>query len=625
MVDVQHNYRSGLGRQELVALSFLALGVVYGDIGTSPLYAVQLAFRGKVDLVISQANVLGVLSLIFWALILAISVKYVAFILSADNHGEGGTLSMIALIQPASGKTPRAVAVLVALAIFGASLLYGDGMITPAISVLSAVEGLKVVLPSLSTSVVPITVVILAGLFLLQSRGTAGVGRFFAPILLIWFVVLAVLGLRAIALDPEVLRAVDPVYAGRFLVHNGFVGFLTLGAVVLVITGGEALYADMGHFTAKAIRLTWFSLVLPALVLNYFGQGALLLSDPAAAANPFYGLAAAGPLRDGLLVLATMATIIASQAVISGVFSLTKQAIQLGYAPRLAVEHTSSRHMGQIYLSTINWIMMVATILLVLGFGSSSRLAAAYGIAVTGAMSITSLVFYRVAVARWHWKPWLAGPLVAGFLTIDLTFLTSNLDKIVSGGEVPLLIAGLAAFLLSTWKRGQTAVHSELYKQSQSIEEFLEHVHELTRVPGTAVYLSRHVDRIPPVLIHNTQRNRVLHEQVILLSVVTRDVPYVLPLSRLEVDRFGAGTVHVRVFYGFMQTPDIPKTLELLHSYDVNVDPGEVTYFVGSDKAIPSSWRMKVYAVIARNTQRFTEFLHIPHEQTLEVGSHIEI
>lgn len=619
--------RSGAAaRRDLTVLSVAALGVVYGDIGTSPLYTIQTAFGGTDALSVSRLNVLGVLSLIFWALILAISVKYLIFILRADNRGEGGTLSMIALIRPESGSSQgRGVALLVTLAIFGAALIYGDGMITPAISVLSAVEGLNVTVPALHAFVVPITVAVLALLFLFQRRGTGGVGRVFGPIILGWFVVLGVLGARQILLHPGVWQALNPIYGARFFAANGIRGFLALGAVVLAITGGEALYADMGHFGAKPIRLTWFGVVLPALLLNYFGQGAQLLANPSTASNPFYGMVAPGWSADGLLVLSALATVIASQAVISGVFSLTNQAIQLGYAPRLEVLHTSSTQMGQIYLPAINWLTMLATISLVLFFRTSANLAAAYGIAVTLAMSITSVVYYRVAVARWHWNRWLSRALVAGFLVIDLSFFSSNLDKVANGGFVPLAVALVVAFTLSTWKRGHDAFRREEQKASMPVADFMDRIGTWVHVPGTAVFLSRYEQGIPAVLVHNTERNGVLHEKVLIATVLTRPIPFVPDRDRLAIEPLGHGIWKVRVFFGYLQTPDLPKALDLLNEQGMTFDGGGAVYFVGTDKVIPVGWRMKIYNVIARNTLHLQDFLRIPHDKILEVGAVVEI
>jgi KUP system potassium uptake protein len=506
--------RPAVGR-DLALLGLGALGIVYGDIGTSPLYALRECFHGPHAISVTPDNVLGVLSLVFWSLVIVICLKYLLFVLRADNRGEGGILALMALARPEKGKVGSG-RLLVLMGLFGAALLYGDGMITPAISVLSAVEGLRVATPALERFVEPVTVAILIGLFLVQRRGTARVGAVFGPVMLLWFLSIAVLGLHELLREPRILAAVDPLRAASFFARNGWHGFLILGTVFLVVTGGEALYADMGHFGARPIRLVWFALVLPCLLLNYFGQGALLLSDPASAENPFYRLGPEWALYP-MVGIATAATIVASQAVISGAFSLTRQAVQLGFAPRLLIEHTSERHIGQIYVPTVNTLLMLATIGLVLGFHSSSNLAAAYGVAVTATMAITTVLLIQVARLRWGWsrlRAWLLGL----FLLVDLAFLGANVLKIPYGGWFPLVVAAGVMTLMTTWRTGRRILNERLRRETMPLDRFLSaNLETIVRVPGTAVYLTRTPEGIPPALLHNLKHNRVLHERVVFL------------------------------------------------------------------------------------------------------------
>jgi KUP system potassium uptake protein len=616
----------------LFTLSLGALGVVYGDIGTSPLYAMRECFYGEYGVPVSPANVLGVLSLIVWSLILVVSVKYVGFVMRADNRGEGGILALMALVVPNNVPTNGRFWRLAILGLFGAALLYGDGMITPAISVLSAVEGLEVATPFFHPYVVPVTIVVLVGLFVFQSRGTAKVGAVFGPITLVWLVVLAVLGTRAILDEPSVLRALSPMHAVYFFARNGLQGSLVLAAVFLVVTGTEALYADMGHFGRRPIRLAWFAVTLPALILNYFGQGALLLSNPEAAHNPFYRLAPSWFLYP-LVVLATFATIIASQAVISGAFSLTRQAVQLGYSPRMSVTHTSSDEQGQIYIGPINWALMVACCGLVVGFGASTNLAAAYGMAVTTTMVITTILFYVLARKRWHWSRLAAGSLSAFFLVIDLAFLGANAIKIAHGGWFALLVALGVFIVMSAWKRGRQVLGRRMRESSLPLEIFLDDIEatHVVRVPGTAVFMTGDSVGTPHALLHNFKHNRVVHEQVILLTVDTTDVPYVPESERLEVEPLGHGFCRIVAHYGFMQDPNVPRALALASSPEFPIEPMKTTYFVGREKLIPAGrsgmarWRERLFAFLSRNAEGATSFFRIPPNCVVELGAQIEL
>ncbi|MEJ2677972.1 MAG: KUP/HAK/KT family potassium transporter, partial [Gemmatimonadota bacterium] len=559
-------------------MSLTALGIVYGDIGTSPLYALRESFRGAYTVVVGPESVLGVLSLILWSLVFVISVKYLGVILRADNRGEGGILALTSLVTPV-GATRGGRWWLITLGLFGAALLYGDSMITPAISVLSAIEGLQVATPVFQPYVIPITVVILVVLFAVQRRGTARVGSVFGPVTVIWFTVLAVLGIRQIVMEPSVLRAVNPVYALSFFGRHGLSGVTVLGSVFLVVTGGEALYADMGHFGKRPIRLAWFALVLPALLLNYFGQGALLIQHPEAIENPFYRMGPAWALYP-LVVLATAATVIASQAVISGAFSLTMQAVQLGYSPRMDIQHTSAKEMGQIYIPGVNWTLMIATVGLVFGFGSASALAAAYGVAVTTTMVITTVLFFVLARERWHWPLPVAVLVAAFFMTFDMAFFAANLTKIPDGGWFPLLVGGSVFTVLTTWKRGRQILRERLHTRALPIEDFLERVpdEDVIRVPGTAVFMNSNPDTTPPALLHNLKHNRVLHEHVVLLAVETQEVSRVTRAEQAEVTDRGQGFYSVLLRFGFMQDVDVPAALARLKDVDIEFRPMETTY-----------------------------------------------
>ena len=616
----------------LAVLSLAALGIVYGDIGTSPLYALRECFHGPHAIAPLPANILGVLSLIFWSLVIVISIKYLVFVLRADNHGEGGILALTALATPIKPSGRSEHTFLIMLGIFGAALLYGDGIITPAISVLSAMEGITVATPFLSHFVVPLTIVILVGLFLFQSRGTAKVGKIFGPVMLVWFAALAILGIAQIARHPSVLVAVNPAYASDFFIQNGWHGFLILGAVFLVVTGGEALYADMGHFGTRPIRIVWFSVVLPALLLNYFGQGALLLEDAEAAHNPFYRLAPAWALYP-MIVLATSAAVIASQAVISGAFSLTMQAVQLGFSPRLKINHTSTREYGQIYIPAVNWALMIGCIAIVLGFRTSSNLAAAYGVAVTSTMVITTVLFYVVARRVWGWGWLTTGALALFFLIIDIAFFGANIIKVADGGWFPLLLAWIVFTVLTTWKTGRRILSERIQSEARLLEEFLEEVekHPPRRVPGTAIFMNGNASRTPPALLHNLEHNKVLHKRVLFLTVKTKLLPFVPAEERVETESLGNGFYRLKVYYGFMEDPDIPKVLEHIHTPGLTYDRADTTYFLGRETIIPAKhpgmavWREKLFSVIAHNATSATAYFCLPPDRVVEMGEQIEI
>ena len=609
-------------------MTLTAIGVVYGDIGTSPLYAMRECFFGSHPVPPTHDNVLGVLSLIVFSLLLVISVKYIAIVMRADNQGEGGILALTALIRGGSGTTRT---ILVLLGIFGAALLYGDGMITPAITVLGAVEGLKVTTPLVEKSIVPLAVVILIVVFAIQRHGTHRVGRLFGPVMVGWFAVLALLGVVWIAKYPDVLAAVDPRHGIRFLIENRFTGFAVLGAVFLVVTGGEALYADMGHFGARPIRVAWFAVVLPALLLNYFGQGARLLHAPETR-DPFFELAPTWALLP-LVVLATAAAIIASQALISGAFSLTRQAIQLGYVPRLTVEHTSSWEMGQIYVPQVNWFLAISTILIVINFRSSGALAAAYGIAVTMTMIITALLLHVIAVERWRWPVPVAVAVTTTFLLIDLTFFSANLLKVMQGGWLPIAI-GIALFtLMTTWKTGRRIVAERLTARAYPLEAFVTAVRTApqTRVPGTAIFMTAQPTGTPAALIHNLRYNKMLHEQVVVLTVATVPTPHVVLDERVTVQPMGACIYNARIQYGFMEDPDVPEVLGHLRAAGVPIDEDDVTFFLGRETIVVGRrkgmavWREKLFVLMARNAVRATAFFKLPPERVVELGVQVEM
>jgi KUP system potassium uptake protein len=617
----------------LVPLTLTALGVVYGDIGTSPLYTIRECFYGTHAVAVTPENVLGVLSMVLYALFIVISIKYIAIVMRADNQGEGGILALTALVPARGRKAARsATPVLIGLGIFGAALLYGDGMITPAISVLGAVEGLQVETPLFAPYVVPMSVAILVVLFLMQKYGTHGVGRLFGPIMVVWFVTIAALGITWIVREPSVVGAINPVHAVKYFRAHGVPGIAVLGAVFLAVTGGEALYADMGHFGKTPIRIAWFALVLPALVLNYLGQGALLLLNGDAARQPFFLLAPSWALFP-LVGIATAAAIIASQALISGAFSLTQQAIQLGYAPRLDIEHTSSHEMGQVYVPQVNWALMVSTIFIVIGFGSSSALAAAYGIAVTMTMVITAVLLHVIAVERWKWPPAMALAITFVFLTIDLTFFGANLLKLFQGGWLPILIGACIFTLMTTWKTGRRLVAERLVARAIPIDHFLQVITAAPpiRVPGTAVFMTAQPRGIPPALAHNLRHNKMLHEHVVLLTVGTAPVPHVPEEQRITVDALGYGIFTVRLVYGFMEDPHVPNALQSARALGLHIDVEDITYFLGRETLLLTGrrgmgrWRERLFVVMTRNAVRATAFFRLPPERVIELGVQVEI
>jgi len=627
------SHRARRGVSPLGITTLTALGVVFGDIGTSPLYALRECFHGAHAIELNELNVMGVLSLILWSLVIVISIKYLLFVLRADNKGEGGILALTALVAPRAQASFRGRrGALIFIGLFGAALLYGDGVITPAISVLSAVEGLKVATPFFEPYVVLITVVILIGLFLFQSFGTAKIGRLFGPIILIWFFTLGLLGIKGILAEPKVLVAVNPYYAFQFLITNSWSGFVVLGSVFLVVTGGEALYADLGHFGRHAIQIGWFSVALPSLVLQYFGQGALLLTQPAAAENPFYLLAPNWALYP-LVGIATLATIIASQAVITGAFSLSQQAAQLGFLPRMAVKHTSAREIGQIYVPFVNWALLIGTLYLVLEFRSSSSLAAAYGIAVTTTMFITTILTYVVMRRRWDWSLAQALPITLGFLVIDFSFFGANSVKILDGGWFPLLLAAVIFLLMTTWKRGRKLLAQRLMDRASSQEEFIQEVfHKVKiRVPGTAVFMSATPRGIPAALSQNTEHNHVLHEKLIVLTITTEEVPHVPFRERVTVEEVAPGFFRVLARYGFMESPHVPQLLKSCEQFGLQVDLEQTTFFLGRETLIASNrtempkWQEKIFAFMAQNAQRATDYFKIPSDRAIEIGTVVDM
>ncbi len=609
-----------------------AIGVVYGDIGTSPLYTLRTAFTGTHALALTHENVLGVLSALFWSLMIVVTLKYVSLIMRADNRGEGGILALTALVARGLENNPRRRWWLVGFGIFGAAMFYGDGMITPAITVLGAVEGLQVIAPSLHAWIVPIAVVIMIVLFGIQKRGTATIGAMFGPVMCVWFVTLAVLGGREIATRPAVIAALNPIYAFDFFVVEPGAAFLAMGAVVLVVTGTEALYADMGHFGRTPIRRAWLFFVMPALLLNYFGQGALILNDPNAIKNPFYLLAPDWALVP-LLVLATAAAIIASQAVVSGAFSLTRAAIQMGYCPRLTIEHTSERAIGQIYVPFINWSLLAAVIALVIGFHTSDNLAGAYGIAVTLAMLIDSILIFVVMRQLWDWPTWVAIAIATPLLLVDLTFLTSNALKIPDGGWFPILIGIIVFTLLTTWKRGRIVLMERLAEDAMPLDLFIQSIEASppTRVPGTAVFLTSTQNRVPHALLHNLKHNKVLHERVVFLTIVTRDVPYIGDDERYNVNPLGCNFFKMTADFGFKEDPDVPALLEESGRRGFPFDMMETSFFVSRETLIATVapgmalWREKLFVSMSKNAIKASEFFQIPTNRVVELGTQVEL
>jgi KUP system potassium uptake protein len=618
-------------RKHLAVLSLAALGVVFGDLGTSPLYAIRECFTGTHGVSASNANMFGIVSLIFWALTIIVTTKYLTFILRADSQGEGGVLVLTSLVAKMATKNKSNRWLLVAMGLFGAALLYGDGMITPAISVLSAVEGLKTVAPGFQPYVLPGTVVILTLLFLMQYRGTASIGAFFGPIIAVWLVTIGAFGLNAIIKRPDILKAVFPWYGIEFLLHNKLHGFLAMGSVFLCVTGAEALYADLGHFGKKPIRLVWMFFAMPLLLLNYFGQGAFLLLHPTETFHPFYGLVPRWFVIP-MVILATMATVIASQAVISGAYSLTRQAMQYGYLPRMRILHTSNLHIGQIYVPAINWFLMISCIGLVLGFKTSSNLAAAYGVAVTATMLVSSMLFYRVARERWHWNRFIAFGLVGLFLIVDFTFFSANMTKIFNGAWFPLIIGGLLFLLMTTWKKGREVLSAELKARSVTFDKFMKDIqmNPPQRVEGQAVFMTGNPDIVPPAMLKNLSQNRILHSKVAVLNFASQDVPRVPDDEKVSVEELGSGFYRVHVSHGYMESPNIRETLELARSKGLDFQIEKISFFLGRERLLPGGGAMKprlaaLFAFMSRNAQDATAYFEIPTEQVMEVGVQLKI
>ncbi|WP_287810848.1 potassium transporter Kup [Pseudomonas sp.] len=632
MVQASSQAGTGHSAAKPIAMLVAAVGVVYGDIGTSPLYTLKEVFSGGYGIPSNHDGVLGILSLIFWSLIWVVSIKYMLFVLRADNQGEGGIMALTALARRASAGYPRLSGMLVVCGLIGAALFYGDSMITPAVSVLSAVEGLELAFDGISHWVVPVALVVLIGLFLIQSHGTARIGKLFGPVMVTWFVVLGILGAYGISHQPEVLKAINPLWGVRFFASHFGISVAVLGAVVLALTGAEALYADMGHFGRKPIARAWFILVLPALVLNYFGQGALILADPEAARNPFYLLAPNWALLP-LIGLSTVATVIASQAVISGAFSLTQQAIQLGYIPRMHIQHTSSDEQGQIYIGAVNWTLMCGVILLVLGFESSGALASAYGVAVTGTMLMTTFLVSAVMLLMWKWPPFFAVPVMSVCLLVDGMFFAANVPKIVQGGAFPVLAGSALFILMTTWKRGKQLLVDRIDEGALPLPIFISsiRVQPPHRVQGTAVFLTARSDAVPHALLHNMLHNQVLHEQVVLLTVVNEDDPRVPANRRFEVESYGEGFFRVILHYGFMDEPDVPAALKLCHLDDLDFSPMRTTYFLSRETVIPSKlvgmarWREGLFAFMLKNANGNLRFFKLPVNRVIELGTQVEM
>lgn len=620
-------------RRYLMGLTLAALGVVFGDIGTSPLYALRECFHGPHSLPLTTANVLGILSLIVWSLILVISIKYLLFVMRADNRGEGGVLALMALAAPGASSAGKGKGrILILMGLFGASLLYGDGIITPAISVLGAVEGLSVASPHFERWVMPLSVLILVLLFLPQKRGTAKLGAVLGPIILVWFGTLMVLGIWGITHHPAVLDALNPLHAVEFMITNKWEGFIALGVVILAVTGAEALYADMGHFGRRPIRIAWYTVVLPGLVLNYLGQGALLLDDPTAAVNPFFRLAPDWALYP-LVILSTAAAVIASQALISGAYSITRQAVSLGYLPRMTISHTSKEEIGQIYVPFVNWALMISTIWLVLFFQTSSNMAAAYGVAVTATMVITTILTFFVAHDRWHFSYIGAAAVTLPFLLIDLSFFSASMTKLSHGGWFPLFVGVMIVTVMTTWRRGRTILAERLRSRTVPFDIFIANIKKNppVRVPGTAIFMASSMSGAPPALVHNVKHNKVLHETVALMTVTTAEVPYVPREERFKIAQFANGFYTIAVSYGFMDTPNVPAVLLRCDTPEFRLDLSEVTYFLGRETVLATSrpgmaiWRENLFSVMSRNAQRATAYFRIPPSQVVEIGIQIEL
>jgi KUP system potassium uptake protein len=617
--------------RRLAQLSLAALGVVFGDIGTSPIYALRECFFGEYGIEASHANVLGVLSLVFWSLVLVVGLKYLIFVFRADNHGEGGVLALTALIRGRNVASGSGISFVV-MGVFAACLLYGDGMITPAISVLSAVEGLGVITPVFDPYEVPITAAILIGLFVLQRRGTARVGGIFGPVILVWLCFLAVTGAAQLVRAPEVLAAIGPWHAARFLIFNKLHGFLVLGAVFLVVTGTEALYADLGHFGPRPIRLTWFAAVFPALILNYFGQGALLLGNPKAASHPFYAMVPSWAIVPTVL-LTTLATIIASQAVISGAFSLTRQAIQLGYLPRLNIRHTSAVRIGQVYMAPVNWMLMICTVALVAGFQSSDRLAAAYGMAVTSTMLITTTLFFIVARKRWRWHPVWAASLTGLFVMVDAPFFLANLSKVLHGAWFPLAIGAVFFTLMLTWAKGRRILAGQLRKNMPPVQSFIANLaaQPPNRIDGDAVFLTGSPDTVPVALVQNIKHNHVIHGRTVLLHFQVEDVPRVPNLEKVQTEKLGGSFHSLVARHGFMEDPQLGNVLSLAREQGLELDPEKTSFYIGHENLVNAGaplmarWRANLFIFMSRNAADAISFFSLPPERVIEVGVRLEI
>ena len=616
----------------LATLSLAALGVVFGDIGTSPLYAIRECFHGEYSIPVTTDNVLGVLSLLVWAILLIVTVKYLTFIMKADNEGEGGILALTSLIISHSKKNKTERWLLVAIGLFGASLLFGDGMITPAISVLSAVEGVQIIAPEFSVLAIPMTIVILIGLFLFQHHGTAKVGALFGPVILVWFTAIGIFGFIEIVRYPQILMAISPYYGISFLMNNHVHGFMVLGAVFLSVTGAEALYADMGHFGRRPIRLTWLVIVFPALLLNYFGQGAFLLASPESSNNPFYSLVPSWGLIP-MVLLATMATIIASQALITGVFSLVQQAIQLGYLPRVTIKHTSASHIGQIYVPAANWSLMIATVGLVAGFGSSSKLASAYGVAVTATMLISAILFYFVAKDLWNWNRLAVNLLVGLFVIMDLSFFTASMSKLFHGAWFPLVIGLVCFTLMVTWQQGRSLLLKQIQERTLTLGEFSESlaIQSPQRVNGQAIYLTANPDIVPIALLHNMRHNKVLHSEVGLLHFSTERVPRVPNSRKVEVTQLGDGMYKIIARYGYMEYPNIRQVLALANQQGMHFKANAISFFLNREKIVVvmktqmSVWRKKLFGLMARNALSASAYYDLPSGQVIEIGVQVQI
>lgn len=623
---------SNASKSSIAALTVAAIGIVYGDIGTSPLYTLKEVFSKEHRLPLNEANLLGVISLILWGLTLVVSVKYVSLILRADNRGEGGIMALVALALASVTAKSRWYNPLALVGLVGAALFFGDGVITPAISVLSAIEGLEVATPALKPYVVPLTVTVLVALYAVQKQGTAGIGKWFGPIVLVWFTTLAAMGIVNIVANPQVLAAINPAYAVRFLVQNGWLAFLALGAVVLAFTGAEALYADMGHFGKTPIRVAWFTIVFPGLALNYLGQGALLLSNPEAVSNPFYQQLGPWSVYP-LVALSTIATVIASQATISGTFSITQQAIALGYLPRMRIVYTSEREMGQIYVPFVNWLQLIAVVLAVVGFASSSNLASAYGIAVTATMLMTTILTFFVVRYGWKYSPFIAWPVTGFFLAIDLAFFSANTLKILHGGWFPLVLGAVTMLVMVTWKEGRYLVYENLQRHLVPLNDFLQSlfIGVPTRVEGTAVFFRAEGDGVPHAMLHNLLHNKILHERTVFLTVKNEDIPRVPFSHRVQVEDLGHDCYQVNIHYGFMDERDIPQALGQCKEMGLDFEPMATSYFIARQNVIPrigsgmAMWREALFAAMSRNARDAADYYRVPANRVIELGTQVEI